>query len=77
LWRFQPSGMLRHVVWWKFTDVSEVLAASVITHCPDDVGSKHLWKTKFYQTTRCDIPEGSHLHNISRPPSETIKYSLT
>jgi hypothetical protein len=33
------SGLLRHVVWYKFTDVSEVLAASIIhavTHC--DVG---------------------------------------
>jgi hypothetical protein len=26
--------MLRHVVWYKFTDVSEVLAASFITASP-------------------------------------------
>jgi hypothetical protein len=40
-------GMLRSVVWFKFTDVSEVPAASNIramsAHCPDDGGSKHLW----------------------------------
>jgi hypothetical protein len=24
----EPSGMLRRVVWWKCTDISEVLAAS-------------------------------------------------
>jgi hypothetical protein len=32
------SGLLRRVDWSKFTDVSEVLAAS----CDDDGGSKHL-----------------------------------
>jgi hypothetical protein len=26
------SGMLHHVVWWKFTNVSEVLTASIILH---------------------------------------------
>jgi hypothetical protein len=36
------SGMLRRVIWYKFTDVSEVLAASVVTHRPDDGGSKGL-----------------------------------
>jgi hypothetical protein len=28
--RWLSSGLLRRVVWWKFTDVSEVLAASII-----------------------------------------------
>jgi hypothetical protein len=28
--RWLSSGMLRYIVWWKFTDVSEVLAASII-----------------------------------------------
>jgi hypothetical protein len=30
VWRWMSSGLLRHVVWWKLTDVSEVLAASII-----------------------------------------------
>jgi hypothetical protein len=33
------------VVWWKFTNISEVLAASIISvmsHFPDDGGSKDL-----------------------------------
>jgi hypothetical protein len=42
--------MLRLVFWYKFTDVSEVLTASIIramsngalTHRPDDEGSKNL-----------------------------------
>jgi hypothetical protein len=29
-WRWLPSGLLRRVVWWKLTDVSEVLAVSII-----------------------------------------------
>jgi hypothetical protein len=28
--RWRSSGLLRRVVWYKFTDVSEVLAASII-----------------------------------------------
>jgi hypothetical protein len=38
--------LYRRVVWEKFADVSEVLAASIIrvmtTHHPDDGGSKDL-----------------------------------
>jgi hypothetical protein len=29
-WRWLSSGLLRRVVWWMFTDVSEVLSASII-----------------------------------------------
>jgi hypothetical protein len=28
MWLF--SGLLRTVVWWKFTDVSDILAASIV-----------------------------------------------
>jgi hypothetical protein len=42
--------MLRHVIWYKVTVVSEVLAASITI----DGGS-------FYQTTWRNIPEDSHL----------------
>jgi hypothetical protein len=31
------AQLLRHIVWWKLTDVSEVL-----TYRPDDGGSKYL-----------------------------------
>jgi hypothetical protein len=35
-------GCLRRVVWWKFTDVSEVLTASIVRAMSDDGGSKYL-----------------------------------
>jgi hypothetical protein len=43
--------MLRRVVWWKFTDVSEVLATSIVRASssgtvPDDRGSKHIWSIR-------------------------------
>jgi hypothetical protein len=35
--------MLRRVVWYKFADVSKVLAASIVhRQAPDDGGSKDL-----------------------------------
>jgi hypothetical protein len=35
--------LLRRAVWWKFTDVPEVLAVSIIrAMSSDDGGSKHL-----------------------------------
>jgi hypothetical protein len=43
-WWWLFSGMLRRVVWWKFTDVSEILAASIIkTPHLHDGDSKYLW----------------------------------
>jgi hypothetical protein len=33
--------MLRRIFWYKFTDLSEVLVASIV-YRPDDGGSKHL-----------------------------------
>jgi hypothetical protein len=49
--------MLCRVVWQKFTDVSEVLTASII------------WAetlVNFYQTSRRYSPEDSHLRNHRR-----------
>jgi hypothetical protein len=46
--------MLRLVVWQKLTDVSEVLAASIIITLMVKAAST-------YQTTRRNIPEDSHL----------------
>jgi hypothetical protein len=45
-------GCCAVVVWQKFTDVSEVLTASIIR--------------AIYQTTRRNSPEDSHLHTHSR-----------
>jgi hypothetical protein len=60
--------MLRRVVWQKFTDVSEVLTASIIRAIARTMEVVNTSETsvKFYQTTRRDIPEGSHLHTRRR-----------
>jgi hypothetical protein len=42
IWRWLSSGMLRHAVLEKLTDVSEVLTASII-RVPDDGGNNYLW----------------------------------
>jgi hypothetical protein len=53
--------MLRSVVWQKFTDVSEVLAASVIALMMKAARTSETL-VNFYQTTRRYNPEDSHLH---------------
>jgi hypothetical protein len=59
------SGMLRRVVWKKFPDFSEELAAPIIkavsTHRPDDGERASTSETSvnFYQTIRRNIPEKS------------------
>jgi hypothetical protein len=50
VWRWLSSGLLHHVVWYKFTNVSEVLAASETS-------------VNFYQTIWHNSPEDSHLHS--------------
>jgi hypothetical protein len=52
--RLSP-GLSRRVVWYKYTDVSDVPAASIIGVM-----------IKVYQTTRRNISEDSHLHNRHR-----------
>jgi hypothetical protein len=47
--RWQPSVILRLVVSYKLTDVSEAARTSETS-------------VNFYQNTRCDIPEGCHLN---------------
>jgi hypothetical protein len=58
--------MLRRVVWQKFTDVSEVLAASIIRAMVmalmTEVESTSETSINFYPTTRRNILENSHLH---------------
>jgi hypothetical protein len=58
--RWVFSGMLRRVVWYKFTDVSEVL------FCLHHQG--------VYQTTLCNIPEDIHLHTRRRENLESRRF---
>jgi hypothetical protein len=55
--KMTSSGMLCHVVWQKFTDVSEVLATSIIRAMAmspyEEAASKTAWR---------NIPEDSHPH---------------
>jgi hypothetical protein len=62
---------LRRVVWWKFTDASEVRAASIINEMSIRTIITLMMKAvstsetlvNFYQTTRYYNPEdSSHLH---------------
>jgi hypothetical protein len=52
------------VVWYNLTDVSEVLAASIIRAIlVKEAASTSETSVNFYQTTRRNIPEGGHLYN--------------
>jgi hypothetical protein len=57
--------MLRRVVWYKFTDVPEVLAASIIRSMPIalmmGVTSTYETSVNFCQISRHNIPEDSYL----------------
>jgi hypothetical protein len=55
VWRWLSSRMLLRVVWWKLTDV--VLTMEAVSYSETSVS--------FYQTTRRNIPEDSHLHGNS------------
>jgi hypothetical protein len=45
------------------------------SHRPADGGSTHLWNVvKFYETTRCNIPEG-YLHTRRRESQKSEKWS--
>jgi hypothetical protein len=50
------------VVWEKFTDISEVLAAFVIIALIMEAANTSETSVVFYRTTRRDNPEDSHLH---------------
>jgi hypothetical protein len=55
------SGMLRRAPWQKFTDVSEVLTASIALMM--EAVSTSETSVSFYQTTRRNIPEDGHQLN--------------
>jgi hypothetical protein len=64
LGRWLSSGLLRRVVWWKFTNVSEVLAACIIALMMEAARISETL-VNFYQTTRCYNPEDSNLQTNS------------
>jgi hypothetical protein len=58
--------MLRFVVWYKFADVSEVLAASIIIALMMEVARASETSVNFYQSTKRNIPEDGYLHTRRR-----------
>jgi hypothetical protein len=59
--------VVTRVVWLKFTNVSEVLAASIIIIALImDAASTSGTSVNFYQSTRHYNPEDSHLHTRRR-----------
>jgi hypothetical protein len=46
-----------------FTDISEVLAAFIIRVLMMEAANTSEMSVNFYQTTRCNIPEDSHLQD--------------
>jgi hypothetical protein len=60
VWRLLSSWLFRRVVWYKFTDVSEVLAAYIIRASTSETS------VSFYQIIWRNIPEDSHLRFLVR-----------
>jgi hypothetical protein len=56
------------LVWWKFTNVSEVLADSIIRAMIRVMEAANTSETSvnFYQTTPRNNPDDSHLHEETR-----------
>jgi hypothetical protein len=65
------SGLLRRVAWERFSDVSEVFAASInrtrglLIALMTEEASTSETLVNFYQTTRRNNPEDSHLPKAS------------
>jgi hypothetical protein len=64
LWRWESSGIYRRVVSLEYTDVSEVLTATIITLKMEAVCTSETWV--YSETTRRYISEESHLHTRLR-----------
>jgi hypothetical protein len=67
--------MLCRVVWLKFTDVSEVFAASIIALMRDEANTFET-SVNFYQTTRRNNLEDSHIHTRRRQNLKSQLFSL-
>jgi hypothetical protein len=63
------SGMLRHIIWYKFTYVSEVLACCLHRQgvLMMEAESISEMSVNFYKTTRRNIPEDSYHHPLPCP----------
>jgi hypothetical protein len=58
------SGMLHRVVWWKFSDVSEMLTCLHHQVLMMEAVSTSETSVQFYQTTKYNTPEESHLRVV-------------
>jgi hypothetical protein len=67
--------MLRRVVWYKLTEISEVLTASIVALMMETVSTSGA-SVSFYQTTRRNIPEDSNLHTRRREDLKSHKLSV-
>jgi hypothetical protein len=67
--------MLRRIVWYKFTDVSEVLTASNIRAMMEAVSTSEML-VNFYQTTRLSIPQVNRIFTIRVPSQVSYTKSL-
>jgi hypothetical protein len=59
------SGLLRHLVSWKFTDVSVVFAASIIREMMEAASTSET-SVNFHQTIQRSNQEGKHLRTLRR-----------
>jgi hypothetical protein len=65
LQRWLSSGLLRLVVWWKVTNVSAVLTASIIRVMMKATSTSETLEN-FYQPTRRYKPEDRHFYTRRR-----------
>jgi mannose/fructose-specific phosphotransferase system component IIA len=65
--------MLRRATWQNYNDVSEELVAAINITLIMDAVSTSKTSVNFYQTTRRNIAEDSHLHTCRR---ENLKSHL-
>jgi hypothetical protein len=68
--KWLSSGVLRRVVWYKLTNVSDVFTASIITLMMEAVSTSEM-SVNFYHTKLRNIPEDSHIHTHRR---QNLKY---
>jgi hypothetical protein len=65
--------LFRCVVWWTFTDVSEVFAAFVIRAIAMEAASTSETSVNFYQTTQRNNPDDiHHLSSLVLEPALSV-----
>jgi hypothetical protein len=65
--RWLTFGLLHRAFWNKFTDVSEAIALTMVTASASETS------VNFYESTRRNNPEDSHVHTRHR---ESLKFHL-